>query len=214
MEPLFRPFDARIDDYLAGDESALNEQEKRGLVVFKEAGKCADCHLLEAVDWPQALLSDYGYDNLGLPSRSRPDPGLGGITGEASEIGLFRAPTLRNIALTPPYMHNGSLATLRDVMEFYNKRDIEPERWGKTEYPETVNHEDLGDLKLTDEQIEDLTALMDAFTDRTLLRQQTSGEKFPDAPADIPPTDEIRLVFPDWSYHLEKRNSVKSSEGR
>jgi cytochrome c peroxidase len=207
-EPMFRPFDARIDDYLAGDESALSDQEKRGLEVFKGAGKCADCHLLEAVDWPQPLLSDFGYDNLGVPSRGRPDAGLGGITGDANEIGQFRAPTLRNITLTPPYMHNGSIATLREVMEFYNKRDSETQRWGKTDHPQTVNHEDLGDLKLTGDQIDDLTSLMGAFTDRTLLLQQETGSDFPEAPEDVPPTRDVRIVFPDWAYHLRKTPSV------
>jgi cytochrome c peroxidase len=213
-EPLFRPFDARIDDFLSGDESALNAQEKRGLEVFKGPGKCADCHLLEPVDWPQALLSDYGYDNLGVPPAGKSDPGLGGITGEASEIGQFRAPTLRNVALTGPYMHNGSIATLREVMDFYNKRDLEPQKWGKTDHPETVNREDLGDLKLTDEQVSDLTALMDAFTDRTLLRQRESGLDFPEAPADTPATEGIRIVFPDWSYHLRKDDPAGSAETR
>lgn len=209
-EPLFRPFDAPIDDFLAGDESALNDQQKRGLEVFKEAGKCADCHLLEAVDWPQPLLSDFGYDNLGVPSRGLPDPGLGGITGDASELGQFRAPTLRNIALTPPYMHNGSIATLREVMEFYNNRNAESQRWGKTDHPETVNREDLGDLKLTSAQIEDLTALMEAFTDRTLLRQRANGADFPEAPPGATPTRQIRIVFPDWAYHIERESSVKA----
>ena len=94
-EPLFRPFDARIDDFLAGDENALTVVEKRGLEVFRNAGKCADCHLLEADQWSKPLLSDFGYDNLRVPSREKPDPGLGGISKKEVEIGQFRAPTLR-----------------------------------------------------------------------------------------------------------------------
>jgi cytochrome c peroxidase len=199
-EPMFRPFDARIDAFLAGDESALNEQEARGLEVFKNQGKCADCHFLHATSWPRPLLSDFGYDNLGVPSRGQPDPGLGGHTRADHEIGQFRAPGLRNIALTAPYFHNGSVATLREVMEFYNRRDVEPERWGATDYPETVNRDDLGDLKLTDQQIEDLTALMDAFTDRTLLRMRERHELFPEAPPGTPNSWEMRAWFPDWNH--------------
>ena len=101
-EPLFRPFDARIDDYLKGKKEALNESEKRGLEVFKNAGKCADCHLLAARSWSQPLLSDFGYDNLGAPSRGKKDPGLGGHTENAEELGQFRAPTLRNIEIKCP----------------------------------------------------------------------------------------------------------------
>lgn len=196
-EPMFRPFDARIDDYLAGDKEALSASERRGLEVFKIAGKCADCHLLGTLVWPQALLSDYGYDNVGAPSRGEKDPGLGGHSGEPGELGQFRAPTLRNIALTAPYMHNGSIATLKEVVEFYNKRDLEPERWGSTDYPETVNHDSMGKLGLSDQQVEDLVALMGAFTDRTLLKMEPD-ETFPQVPPGVPSTRSMRRLFPDW----------------
>lgn len=199
-EPMFRPFDARIDDYLAGDESALNEQEKRGLDVYKNKGKCADCHFLHATSWPQPLLSDFGYDNLGTPSRGKKDPGLGGHTLAAVELGQFRAPGLRNVAMTAPYFHNGSLATLREVIEFYSKREVEPERWGVTDYPETVNRTDLGDLKLTDREVDDLAALMDAFTDRSVLRMRERGDCFPETVPGTPTTWKMRAYFPDWNH--------------
>lgn len=201
-EPMFRPFDARIDDYLTGNRSALSEAERRGLETFKTKAKCADCHLLIPSAWPKPLLSDYGYDNLGAPSRGAKDPGLGGHTGVAEESGQFRAPSLRNVALTAPYLHNGSLATLREVMEFYNKRDIEPERWGTTDFPETVNREDAGDLKLTEQEIDDLVALMDAFTDRSLLAMKQSGARFPTAPAGTPDSWQMRAYFPDWNHDI------------
>jgi cytochrome c peroxidase len=200
-EPLFRPFDARIDDYLGGDEGALDESERRGLEVFREAGKCADCHLLQSAGWPQPLLSDFGYDNLGAPQRGEKDPGLGGVTKVPGELGQFRAPTLRNIALTAPYMHNGSIASLREVIEFYNKRDLEPDRWGVTDYPQTVNHEDLGDLGLSDQQVGDLLALMGAFTDRNLLGLE-KDQSFPPPPPGVPSTEKMKLMFPDWTHRL------------
>lgn len=199
-EPLFRPFDARIDAYLKGDTGALDEAEKRGLEVFKNKGKCADCHLLTAAGWTEPLLSDYGYDNLGVPSRGAKDPGLGGHTGVAAELGQFRAPSLRNVALTAPYFHNGSLATLREVIEFYNRRDLEPDRWGATDYPATVNREDLGNLGLSDSEVGDLVALMDAFTDRSLLRLREEGGLFPAAPVGTPDTWTMRAYFPDWNH--------------
>lgn len=199
-EPMFRPFDARIDDYLSGKQDALSTAEKRGLEVFKTKAKCADCHLLHASAWPKPLLSDYGYDNLGAPSRDASDPGLGGHTGVEAELGQFRAPTLRNVSLTAPYLHNGSIATLREVIEFYNKRDLEPERWGKTDYPETVNHADLGNLGLSDQEVDDLVALMDAFTDRSLLEMRKRGERFPQVPAGAPDSWKMRAYFPDWNH--------------
>ena len=200
-QPLFRPFDARIDDFLAGQHDALTESERRGLEVFRGAGKCADCHFLEATSWEEPLLSDYGYDNLGVPSRGEKDPGLGGRTGVADELGQFRAPSLRNVSLTAPYMHNGSIATLKEVMEFYNKRDVEPKRWGSTDYPQTVNHDDMGKLELTAQQVDDLVSLMDAFTDRSLLEMKP-GQLFPVAPADTPTTQDKRLYFPDWTHRM------------
>ena len=201
-EPLFRPFNARIDDFLAGDRNALTPSEQRGLEVFRGVGKCANCHFLEPTNWRQPLLSDFGYDNLGVPSRGAKDPGLGGQTKEPDELGMFRAPSLRNVALTAPYMHNGSIATLRDVMEFYNKRDDEPQRWGVTDYPATVNRDDLGSLRLTDQQVEDLVRLMDAFTDRTLIQRKAKRDPLalPATPANTPSTNELRLFFPGWTH--------------
>ncbi|MCW1914762.1 hypothetical protein OJ996_14335 [Luteolibacter sp. GHJ8] len=199
-EPVFRPFDARIDDYLAGDGQALTMQEKRGLEVFKNKGKCADCHFLHATSWPEPLLSDFGYDNLGVPSRGDKDPGLGGHTLAGEEVGQFRAPSLRNVALTAPYFHNGSIASLREVIEFYNRRDLEPERWGPTDYPETVNKADLGNLGLSEEEVTDLTALMEAFTDRSLLRMRERGERFPELVAGTPASWKMRSYFPDWNH--------------
>ena len=199
-EPFFRPFDARIDDYLDGDEDALSESEKRGLDVFRGVGKCADCHFLTPNSWPQPLLSDFGYDNLGVPSRGARDAGLGERLG-LDELGKFKAPTLRNIAVTAPYMHNGSIATLSEVMQFYNRRDLEANRWGPTDYPQTVNREDMGDLKLTSQQVNDLVALMQAFTDRSLL-QPRDGDGFPKAPHGTSTTESRRLYFPDWTHRM------------
>ena len=201
-EPMFRPFDARIDDFLQGDQSALTDAEKRGLEIFRNKGKCADCHFLHATSWPQALLSDFGYDNLGVPALGPKDQGLATHTRAKKALGQFRAPSLRNVALTEPYFHNGSVATLKEVIEFYNKRDKEPQRWGKTDYPETVNHDDLGDLGLTENEIDDLVALMNAFTDRTLLAMRSEGSTLPQALADTPSTWTMRSYFPDWNYAL------------
>lgn len=198
-EPMFRPFDAPIDDYLSGNPEALTPVQQRGLEVFKTKAKCADCHLLQPSVWPRAVLSDFGYDNLGVPSRGAKDPGLGAVTGVTGEIGQFRAPSLRNVALTAPYFHNGSVATLKEVVEFYNKRDLEPARWGPTDYPESVNHTDLGNLGLTDDEVNELVNLMDAFTDRSLLKMRERGELFPAAVPGTPDSWRMRAYFPDWN---------------
>lgn len=193
-EPMFRPFNARIDDFWKGDVKALNDSELRGLALFQSKAGCAQCHPLGVGTWPEPLLSDFGYDNLGAPSLGEKDPGLGGVSGRKNEMGQFRSPTLRNIALTAPYLHNGSIKTLKEVMEFYNKRDVEPERWGKPDFPETVNHDDMGDLKLTDQEVDDLVALMHTFTDKNLLEMK-EGDELPKAPEGVPSTESRRAFF-------------------
>ena len=193
-EPMFRPFNARIDDFWKGDVKALNDSELRGLALFQSKAGCAQCHPLGVGTWPEPLLSDFGYDNLGAPSIGGKDPGLGGVSGRKNEMGQFRSPTLRNIALTAPYLHNGSIKTLKEVMEFYNKRDVEPERWGKTDFPETVNHDDMGDLKLTDQEVDDLVALMHTFTDKNLLEMK-EGDELPKTPEGVPSTESRKAFF-------------------
>lgn len=193
-EPMFRPFNARIDNFWKGDVKALNDSELRGLALFQSKAGCAQCHPLGVGTWPEPLLSDFGYDNLGAPSLGEKDPGLGGVSGRKNEMGQFRSPTLRNIALTAPYLHNGSIKTLREVMEFYNKRDVEPERWGKTDFPETVNHDDMGDLKLTDQEVDDLVALMHTFTDKNLLEMKV-GDELPKTSEGVPSTESRKAFF-------------------
>ena len=91
------------------------------------------------------------------------DIGLGKIVNKPAENGKFRVPTLRNVAKTSPYMHNGIFKTLREVLEFYNTRDVDP--LPPPEYPETVNREELGDLELTDEEIDAIIAFLNTLTD-------------------------------------------------
>ncbi|MEO1831565.1 MAG: cytochrome-c peroxidase [Akkermansiaceae bacterium] len=193
-EPMFRPFNARIDEYWAGDKEALSLSEKRGLDVFQTSGGCSTCHLTGVASWPKPLLTDSGFDNLGAPAIGKIDPGLGAITGKAGELGKFKVPSLRNVALTAPYLHNGSIRTLKEVIELYNKRDLEPERWGVTNYPRTVNHEDMGDLGLTDQEVDDLVALLAAFTDQNLL-EIPEGNLFPQIPLGVPQTEERKAFF-------------------
>lgn len=210
-EPMFRPFNARIDDFWKGDVKALNDSELRGLALFQSKAGCAQCHPLGVGTWPEPLLSDFGYDNLGAPSIGGKDPGLGGVSGRKNEMGQFRSPTLRNIALTAPYLHNGSIKTLKEVMEFYNKRDVEPERWGKTDFPETVNHDDMGDLKLTDQEVDDLVALMHTFTDKNLLEMK-EGDELPKTPEGVPSTESRKAFFQNWPRLVDPKAKQRVPE--
>ena len=104
----------------AHDESAVNDSVKRGFIVFtsKKKGNCATCHLIGE---KYALFTDNKFHNIGVgvDFGQITDPGLYAVTRRDSDRGLFKTPSLRNIALTAPYMHDGSLKDLKQVMDYY-----------------------------------------------------------------------------------------------
>lgn len=107
-------FDSRFDDfYYRGHRQALNEEEKAGLeLFFSDRTKCSSCHT-------PPLFTNYQYEDNGFVAAYR-DSGRGRITLNPADLGRFKVPTLRNIALTFPYMHDGSMATLEEVIAHYN----------------------------------------------------------------------------------------------
>jgi cytochrome c peroxidase len=104
-----------FDRYKAGDSSAIDASAKRGLELFEGKARCNQCH-------SGVLFTDEKYHNLGIDwDADMIDLGRYLVTGRADEIGAFKTPTLREIALTAPYMHDGSLATLEETIEFYDR---------------------------------------------------------------------------------------------
>ena len=91
------------------------------------------------------------------------DFGLGGVLNKPSEYGKFKVPSLRNIAKTAPYLHNGIFKNLRQVVVFYNTRDVGP--WPHPEVHLNVNHEELGNLGLSEQEIDDIVVFMLTLTD-------------------------------------------------
>ena len=91
------------------------------------------------------------------------DLGLGSQLRNPEEYGKFRVPTLRNIALTAPYGHNGYFKTLEEIVHFYNVRDVED--FPPAEYPETVNKDELGNLGLSQEEEAAIVAFLRTLTD-------------------------------------------------
>jgi cytochrome c peroxidase len=198
----FNKFTSKFDAYLDG-KAKLNAQEARGLKLFEaeDKGNCAACHPVtpDTDDNPNVppLLTDFTFDNLGVPKNPNNqfykmkkafnpdgmkfvDRGLGHTVGLASEDGKFKVPTLRNIALTARYMHNGYFTTLRGVVDFYNTRDVKPvcpqalasdEQaikkgcWPRPEVAENVNSDELGNLGLTGQEVDDIVAFMGTLTD-------------------------------------------------
>lgn len=180
-------FTSKYDYYLAG-KATLSEQEQRGLAAFEDEsrGNCAACHpSTDADDGTPPLFTDFTYDNLGVPRNpNNPfydlgpelnpdgedfiDLGLGGVLEDSSLNGLFKVPTLRNIALTAPYMHNGVFSTLEEVVRFYSTRDVgtaDGTPWPEPEVAENVNDEELGDLGLTEAEIDDIVVFLFTLTD-------------------------------------------------
>ncbi len=166
-------FTSKYDYYLKGKVS-LSAQETRGLELFNGKGNCSKCHPAGASKTPP-LFTDYTYDNLGVPRNMEfpfslmdpapyPDLGLGKIVNDPAQNGKFKVMTLRNIALTAPYSHNGYFKTLKNIVHFYNTRDI-PGMWPPPDVAENVNSVELGNLGLTPEEEDDIVAFLNTLTD-------------------------------------------------
>ena len=184
----FAPFDSKYDRYLR-DEYDLSVLEDLGRTLFFSNNNltCAKCHLLKGEDREGETFSNYEYHNIGVPSNPLLvkkgivkvdfiDHGLldnPKITDKQHD-GKFRVPTLRNIAVTAPYMHNGVFKSLRAVMEFYDKynnkkRVNNPDTkrpWAEAEVKKTVNLDLLEAKKLTNRKIDALIAFMKILTDK------------------------------------------------
>jgi cytochrome c peroxidase len=184
--------------YFAGEMNAINEQAQRGFQVFLAQGRCVSCHAIEqdhalftdhlfhnigvgmndiqprvselagaflkakadGADVDQTVLTDPDVSHLGRFA----------VDEQLSSLGGFKTPTLRNIALTAPYMHDGSLETLRDVVVHYNNG-------GVTNEGDPVNDFLSGGIRplnLSDEQIDDLVAFMESLTS-VALEPDTAG---------------------------------------
>ena len=113
-----RSDDTRYDRFMAGDTGALSAEEQGGLEVFRRKGRCTLCHV-------EPLFSDDGMHNTGVAwngdTTTFKDDGRFAATRRPADRGKFKTPTLRDIARSAPYMHDGSLATLSDVVDFYDK---------------------------------------------------------------------------------------------
>lgn len=135
------------DRYMAGDKSAMSESAIRGMHLFmnKQKSKCSICHE------PPAFTALF-YHNLGVGmDQEHPDLGRYEITKLESNKGGFKVPTVRDVKATSPYMHDGSIATLKEVIDFYDKGGL-PNRY--------LSKEMRGKLNLTEQEKADLLAFM------------------------------------------------------
>ena len=196
----FYPYSSKYDAYLK-KEATLSAQELRGLAAFNdtERGNCARCHPSAKVKGALPQFTDFGFAALGAPrnaaipvnaDRRYYDLGLCGplrtdLRDRHEYCGLFRTPTLRNVARRPVYLHNGVFHSLSEVVRFYAERDTKPEKW----YPRAsdgriLKFDDLpaayvanldtqppfdrraGDAPaLSDQDIEDIVAFLQTLSD-------------------------------------------------
>jgi cytochrome c peroxidase len=106
---------APYDRYKAGDKKAMSEAQVRGMKVYFDKAKCDQCH--EGVNFTSNM-----YANIGVGmNKPKPDGGRFSVTNDPRDWGVFKTPTLREIEQTGPYMHDGSIATLEEVVEYYDK---------------------------------------------------------------------------------------------
>ena len=145
-DPAFAPFSSKYDAYLNG-KTKLSDQELRGLALFNSSskGNCAACHpSARSADGTLPLFTDFSYDALGVPRNwavpsSYNDLGLCNAAiaevqalsdaDRAKLCGLFKVPSLRNVAVRQSYFHNGRFHSLREAVTFYVQRDTNPEKW-------------------------------------------------------------------------------------
>ncbi len=127
----------------------LSEQARAGLRLFRGRANCTACHL-------GPTFTDEQFHNTGVAFRGGKlaDEGRFTVTGKEKDRGAFKTPTLRHVAQTAPYMHDGSLATLEDVIEFYDQGGN----------PNLYLDEELRPLNLTDEQKQALAAFLRSLT--------------------------------------------------
>jgi cytochrome c peroxidase len=185
-------FSSRFDDFQQG-RGHFSAQELRGLDLYEGKAGCAACHPNAG---PRPVLTDFTYDNIGVPanpenprrlSEAFVDLGLGGFKGDAGLDGAQKVPTLRNLDKRPyaaavkSYMHNGVFRSIAQVVHFYNTRDVLPAcpagvgpadaRFGSTCWPApevaaNVNHDELGNLGLTPAEEADLVVFLKTLNDR------------------------------------------------
>ena len=185
----FAPFSSRYDRYLAG-QAELTASERRGLASFEDPrrGNCAGCHPSRPrPDGEPPLFTSFGYANLGIPTYRNSgffeqpaalnpegdryvDHGLMATVGDPEQDGKFRVPTLRNIARTAPYGHNGYFENLPYLIDFLSSRDgLSPDpavgAWAAPEIPATIDREHVGHLGLSLGDIDDLAAFLATLSD-------------------------------------------------
>ncbi len=186
---LFAAYDSKYDRHLRGEALLTPDEELGRMLFFSSLTNCSSCHVLDpAATNPREPFTSFQYFNIGIPANSwvrainshpTTDRGLrdNPAVADDAQAGKFRAPTLRNVAVTAPYMHNGVFRELTTVLFFYNQYLASNERnatnpetgaqWGPPEIPATVDRKLLrAGQPLDDARIAALIAFLRTLTDQ------------------------------------------------
>ena len=132
---------SKFDQFYFDNKKSLNASQKRGWILFKDKLNCVKCH-------PAPFFTDFKMHNNGRTHIVTEDKGRFRVTSDSSDIGFFKTPSLRNTAITAPYMHDGSLVKLNDVVDYYMKGgddglnkelEIKPFRLNLTQKNDLIN---------------------------------------------------------------------------
>jgi len=189
--PALLAFDSRYDRYLRGEVKLSADEDQGRVLFFSTLTNCTSCHLLETTRLGEGeTFTNHRYFNIGVPTNAavrgvngRPpghvDRGLrdNPAVSDDAQSGKFRVPTLRNVAVTAPYMHNGVFKELDTAIFFYNQHLVKnagnalnPETgrpWGAPEVPATVDRDKLGlGQPLDEERIALIIAFLKTLTDQ------------------------------------------------
>jgi cytochrome c peroxidase len=184
-------FDSAYDRYMSGEEGALSASAERGMeLFFSERLECFHCHggfnFTDSTTHVNSNVDRVGYHNTGLYNLDEEgaypaeNTGLFDMTGEARDMGRFKAPSLRNIAVTAPYMHDGSVATLADVITNYARggRLLEGgEHAGDGRLSPFISEFVTG-FELSNEERDDLLAFLESLTDESVLTDPEFSNPF------------------------------------
>ena len=156
---------SKYDRFLRGEAQLTDAEERGRKIYFTEKGDCFHCH-------GTVLLTDNTFHNNGLDSIVS-GKGRDGVTGKRNDRGKFKTPTLRNIALTPPYMHDGRYKTLEAVVDFY----CEQVKWSPTVDP-LMKKVKSGGIRLSGEEKRYLLAFLHTFTDSAFISNPDFSDPF------------------------------------
>jgi len=182
-------FDSPYDRYqYGGQKNALSAAARRGeALFFGEKMECYHCHggfnFTDNIRHSKLPLSERGFHNTGLYNRDgrgaypADNPGLRELTGDPNDEGKFRTPSLRNVALTAPYMHDGSIATLEQVIRDHYAVGGLAAKGAHGQSP--MRSSLIAGFEVSEQEVADLTAFLQGLTDLSFIRNPRHGNPWP-----------------------------------